>query len=71
MKIVRPFLTERATGVLVFHGSELNSLHQEVSKEILPKELGGEQLFDNSEIVRAAKNMEEDYQELIRIALTL
>ena len=31
----------------------------------------GEQLFDNSEIVRAAKNMEEDYQELIRIALTL
>jgi len=71
MKVVRPFLTESAKDVLVFHGYELSTLHEEVSKEILPKELGGKHQFDNSQIVQAAKNMEDDYQELIKIALTL
>ena len=33
--------------------------------------LRGKHQFDNSQIVQAAKNMEDDYQELIKIALTL
>ena len=40
MNVVRPFLTENAKDVLMFHGADLGGLHKEVPKELLPKELG-------------------------------
>jgi len=71
MNVVRPFLTENAKDVLMFHGTDLDGLHKEVPKEVLPKELGGPLEYSNDDIVKAAKNMEDHFQELIQIALTL
>ena len=40
MNIVKPFLSENAKDVLVFHGTDFTELYKELSREILPKELG-------------------------------
>merc|ERR1711990_152005 len=55
MNVVKPFLSENAKDVLVFHGSDFTELKKEISPEILPKELGGSKELDNSDIVAAAK----------------
>jgi len=71
MGVVKPFLSDNAKDVLVFHGTNFTELHKEISLDILPKELGGNTELDNSAIVTAAKDLESHFQELIGIALTL
>lgn len=71
MGVVKPFLSDNAKDVLVFHGTNFTELQKEISVDILPKELGGNTDLDNSAIVTAAKELESHFQELIAIALTL
>ena len=40
MGVVKPFLSDNAKDVLVFHGTNFTELHKEISLDILPKELG-------------------------------
>ncbi|ESO85290.1 hypothetical protein LOTGIDRAFT_179489 [Lottia gigantea] len=42
-KLLRPFLKEKNRNKIVMHGINLTTLHQHISKEVLPAELGGMQ----------------------------
>lgn len=63
--LVKPFLTEKMSRRLQFHGCSLESLHRRVPASILPSELGGEQgEFNNREVVNALQKMEEYFVKL-------
>jgi len=62
--IAKPFLSERVKENIVFHGNNLQSLHEEVSPEMLPKDLGGtagDQL-DNRAAVEAVKKLDDYFR---------
>ncbi|XP_061387014.1 clavesin-2-like [Musca vetustissima] len=42
LSVIKPFLKEKIKERFYIHGTNLNSLHELVSKDILPSELGGE-----------------------------
>ena len=66
---MKPFLNERIKNSIYFHNS-LESLHEEVPKEILPQELGGETgPFDNYDSAQAVFDIEAHFyriNELVR-----
>ena len=66
--MVKPFLNERIKNSIFFHNS-FESLHEQVPKEILPKDLGGDQPpFDNYECAQAVFDIEDHFnwvQEMI------
>ena len=54
---------------MMFH-SDVETLHQEVPKEILPEELGGDQgKFDNSENFKEFVKMEDTFKTIQGFAL--
>lgn len=59
-KLIKPFLGKRIRNSILFHGSNLNSLHKMVPCEMLPEDLGGEEGdLNNDDSVRAAMEREE------------
>ena len=66
---MRPFLNDHIRNSIHFHNS-LESLHEEVPKEILPQELGGDTgPFDNYESAKAVFDIEPHFyrvQEMIK-----
>jgi len=67
--MVKPFLNDRIRENIVFHGNDLQSLHEEVSPELLPGDLGGSGELDNTAVVTAAKQLDTYYQDLVKTAL--
>jgi len=67
--MIKPFLNDRVRDNIVFHGSDLQTLHKEVSPELLPGDLGGSGELDNSAAVEAAKNLDDYYKEHVEKAL--
>ena len=67
--VVRPFLNDHIRNSIHFHNS-MESLHEEVPKEILPQELGGDTgPFDNYESAKAVFDIEPHFyrvQEMIK-----
>ena len=58
---IKPFLHERIRNSIIFHNS-LESLHDHVPKEILPKELGGSYgSYDNSECAQAVLDIQKHF----------
>ena len=66
---MRPFLNDHIRNAIHFHNS-MESLHEEVPKEILPQELGGDTgPFDNYESAKAVFDIEPHFyrvQEMIK-----
>ena len=66
---MKPLLNERVKNSIHFHNS-LESLHEEVPKEILPQELGGDiGPFDNHDSAQAVFDIETHFnrvQEMIQ-----
>lgn len=63
-KLIKPFLGKRIRNSIIFHGSNLNSLHKMVPLEMLPEDLGGEEGdLNNDDSVRAALEREEDFRQ--------
>ncbi len=59
--VVKPFLNERIKKSIYFHNS-IESLHEQVPKEILPKELGGDLgPFDNNACANAVFGIEPHF----------
>jgi len=67
--MTKPFLNDRVRDNIVFHGNDLQSLHQEVSPELLPEDLGGSGELDNTAAVAAAKNLDEYFKDHVERAL--
>lgn len=42
LTLIRPFLQEETRECLQLHGGNLSTLHDAISKDVLPTELGGE-----------------------------
>lgn len=42
LAVIRPFLKEKTRERIHLHGSNLSTLHESITKDILPTELGGE-----------------------------
>lgn len=42
LAVIRPFLKEKTRDRIHLHGSNLSTLHESITKDILPTELGGE-----------------------------
>lgn len=42
LAFIRPFLKEKTRERLILHGANLTTLHEYVTKDVLPTELGGE-----------------------------
>lgn len=62
--LVKPFLNERVKNSIFFH-TDVESLHKNVPKEILPRELGGHQgPFDNSACAEAVMTLEKHFDRL-------
>jgi len=69
-KLVGPLLSSRVRENIVYHSSDLSSLHAEVHPSLLPTCLGGSQLekgLDAAWVV-AARQRDDDYKEKIRQA---
>jgi len=71
MNLAKPFLSENAKEGLVMHGQDLTSFHKEVPPELLWTDLGGPGAFDNTAAVAAVTGMEQHFQELVGLTLTL
>jgi len=71
MNVAKPFLSENAKDGLVMHGHDLTSFHHEVPPELLWSDIGGAGPFDNTAAVTAVNNMEEHFQELVGLTLSL
>jgi len=69
-KLVGPLLSGRVKENIVYHNSDLESLHREVHPHFLPNSLGGTQQDQGagSPWVRAARARDSDYTEKIRQA---
>jgi len=69
-KLVGPLLSSRVRENIVYHSSELSSLHSEVHPSLLPTSLGGSQDDKGGEAawVVAARQRDSDYKEKIRQA---
>merc|ERR1711934_1099692 len=69
-KLVGPLLSSRVRENIVYHSSELSSLHSEVDPSLLPISLGGEQEDKGGDAawVVAARQRDSDYKEKIRQA---
>jgi len=69
-KLVGPLLSSRVRENIVYHSSELSSLHSEVHPSLLPTSLGGSQEEKGGEAawVVAARQRDSDYSEKIRQA---
>ena len=62
--LIKPFLSDYVKNNIHFHNS-FESLHEKVSKDILPEELGGTAgKFDNSKTVEMVKSMEKNFADL-------
>ena len=58
---MRPFLNERIKNSIYFHDS-LESLHEQVPKQILPNELGGlSGSYDNADCAQAVFDIEKHF----------
>lgn len=70
--IAKPFLTDRVTENIVFHGSNLSTLHEEVGREMLPHSLGGTagHQLDNRAAVEAAKKLDDYFQNHVQNILS-
>jgi len=66
--MIKPFLNDRVRHNILFHGSDLPSLHQEVPPVLLPEDLGGSGDLDNSSVVGVAKQLDSHYRELISLS---
>lgn len=63
-KLIKPFLGKRIRNSIIFHGSNLESLHKMVPRELLPQDLGGEQgELNNDDSVQAAMEREEQFKQ--------
>merc|ERR1712212_1209399 len=69
-KLVGPLLSSRVRENIVYHSSDLSSLHAEVHPSLLPTCLGGSQLEKGPDAawVVAARQRDDDYKEKIRQA---
>jgi len=69
-KLVGPLLSSRVRENIVYHSSELSSLHSEVHPSLLPTSLGGSQDDKGGDAawVVAARQRDSDYKEKIRQA---
>jgi len=69
--MIKPFLPDKVKDNIVFHGSNFEGLHADVSRDLLPDELGGTggTHLDNSASVRAAKNLDDFFKEHVEKAL--
>jgi len=67
--MIKPFLNDRVRDNIVFHGNDLNSLHQEVCPELLPGDLGGSGELDNTAAVAAAMKLDDHFKEHVERAL--
>jgi len=69
-KLVGPLLSSRVRENIVYHSSELSSLHSEVHPSLLPTSLGGSQEDKGGAAawVVAARERDSDYSEKIRQA---
>merc|ERR1712130_126539 len=69
-KLVGPLLSSRVRENIVYHSSELNSLHSELHPSLLPTYLGGSQEDKgvSAAWVLAARQRDSDYKEKIRQA---
>jgi len=64
--LVKPFLTDKISNRIRFHGADMTSLHRCVPKEILPAQYGGDQpAFDNSRLKAAIEKMEDFFTALM------
>jgi len=63
--ISKPFFNERVRDNIIFHGSDLKGLHEEVSPEILPADLGGIGDFDNAASVAGVNELEPEMLEIV------
>lgn len=66
--LMKPFLSQEMKQRICFHGSDFTQLHQDIDKELLPKELGGTRDDDFavddayiSELDRKVKELWESY----------
>jgi len=63
--LVKPFLTDKISSRIRFHGADMESLHRCIPPSILPAEYGGDQApFDNSSLKLAIEKMEEYFVSL-------
>jgi len=67
--MIKPFLNDRVRDNIVFHGNDLQSLHQEVSPDLLPADLGGSGELDNTAAVAAAKRLDDHFKDHAERAL--
>ena len=62
--VAKPLMPEKIQKMINFH-SDFQSLHEFVSKDVLPEELGGNTgKFDNSICVKQSKTMEQYFKNL-------
>lgn len=50
LTVIKPFLKDKTKQRIYVHGNNLSTLHDYVTKDILPAELGGEQPSYNPEV---------------------